>query len=388
MLNKDELNKRLTALALEDNPLEQCQLDVQEHYLATWKNLLLDIAKKGTHNPNDIDIPSSFDIQNLFVNTDATRNKFHEVEKVIKKVLQHPDCPPLTFNIELNNRYKGIRPPFAIIFEPLTSGQCIARGLTINLIGEEAGEEAHVLPEEMAVLVKGLTEGKCPENLTINFKTLYIATKPGEANKTNAWALKKALEHPNCPSGLVLTHKDDNDLGQSERGPESQKLYKEFMELCKDGKYDRKNICKKIDDIQVAINKELETEINRLGEKDSTRSEILETLKTDIRNICQQKKGFYDKYCDRSETHTWKTDLKGELEKKINDALNDKSINKKHTDFEKYGKYLLNVITGLIFPLAIIKYATTGSLFYSTVGKSHEAVEKVLTMAQDIKPKP
>ncbi|MDF1684933.1 MAG: hypothetical protein P1U36_09820 [Legionellaceae bacterium] len=314
---------------------------------------------------------------------------------MIKKILQHPKCPEnLSFEITLTSNHgtyacgsNRTRTPLAPIFKALASGKCTTRGLKIKLVGGAN----HVLSHEMEILVKGLKEGKCPNNLQIDFGALKIFNPDTSApSATNDWSLLEALQSPHCPSGLSIQYRGykETTVDRKRDNPHwnlhRDLCFHELARLCTSGSYDRENIQRNISKIYSTINKELSSELSRLGEKDAVRKEALEALQQSIHTICEDAKT-HVKTCDPNATWKWKDSLRTDLEKAIKTSLDGTKLDKHHTDFEKFGKHLLNIITGMLFPLALIKYAATGNAFFSTVGKTHEAVEKTLDISKNIK---
>ena len=365
----------------------ETQIDTANEQLKYLETLLNNIEQSKV---DDIDFTKEIQVYDeLNANLNAKQKSeelliFAEQTKVIKQILQHPKCPQnLKFKIMLTNNHGSdallsgrIRTPLEPIFEALTSGKCTALGLEIKL----EGTANHVLPSEMKILVKGLTEGKCPHNLHITFGPLDIApVEPDTCRATNAWNLLDALKSPNCPSGLNIEYKVlDNDPRVDGK---SREKYEELKRLCTNGNYDRINIKQKINHINDAIQKELSTELERLGEKDNARKEALTELLNSIIAICNKEMELIEN-CNPNRTWIWKKILQENLEKIIRQHIKTSKLDKKYTSLEKFGKNLLNLITGMLFPLAMIKYAATGSAFYSTVGKTHEAVEKALNISK------
>ena len=364
-----------------DKPLEDL-LALEEEQLRNLQTLLRNIIQSraiNTENTLEIYAPK-FTITRDFGLLELEKREASILAKqanVLSKILQHPNCPEnLTIEITLTGNYtdyptfdrcyhedRRARTPLAPIFRALTSGKCIARGLTIKLVGEAN----FVLQDEMSILVKGLTDGKCPNNLQVIFGPLDDSS-----------ALMQALQSTHCPSGLKIEHTADKIYSFEKES------WDELDRLCSNGNYDRENIKRNINKIHTSISEKLTREISRLdGRVETVRTDALKTLQNGIDIICQSAKTHIET-CDPNTTWEWKNNLRTNLETEINTALESSKFDKKYTSFVKFCKNLLNLVTGLIFPCALIKYATTGSAFYSTVGKSQEAVVETLNISKSI----
>ena len=372
-------------------------LKAEAEQLIVLNQLLTDIEQSSDIVPkNAIQVYAPMPVGRYCV-TDIEEKElsiFAKQANVIKKILQHPKCPEnLSIEITLTDNYgtyasdtNRTRTPLGPIFEALASGKCTARGLNIKLVGG-------VLSSEMCILVRGLKEGKCPNNLHITFETLEVPSSDfsEKLKRVHTFNLIEALKSPDCPSGLKIEYPGyEKTEGRKRNHYSNHYCYEakpditDLNRLCTNGNYDRENIHRNIYKIYVAIEKELSSEISRLGGKDAVRREALETLLTGISTTCNDAIT-NAQTCDVDTTWEWKNNLRENLEKDIKSALDTSSFDKKHTALEKFGKKLLNLITGILFPLALIKYAATGSAFFSTVGKSHEAVEKTLNISKTIK---
>jgi hypothetical protein len=148
--------------------------------------------------------------------------------------------------------------------------------------------------------------------------------------------------------------------------------------------YNLVDIIGKIDNIHAKIDKALSEEIDRLiGLNNQRRRRVLMHLQRKIKTTCTTLKNSFYEYAINPDWR-WDTHLQQALEIDIKSVLDSPAL-KKYTDLQKFGIYLLNLITALIFPIAIIKYAMTGSAFFSTVEKSREVVENTLDICNQLK---
>jgi ankyrin repeat protein len=136
---------------------------------------------------------------------------------------------------------------------------------------------------------------------------------------------------------------------------------------------------KQFNNIQIKISKELQAEMddfkarkkNRTAE-DELRCRVVEDLKNSIMAITMD---FIQAIKNNENYNT----LKSQYAEKLRNAIKSSLINNKLDKYQwlqKIGICLLNLLSFLIFPTLIIKRIKTGSYFYSTTGKSKEAVEK------------
>lgn len=158
-------------------------------------------------------------------------------------------------------------------------------------------------------------------------------------------------------------------------------------------------VCSQIDTIQETLCLRLEQEIDsfkrrkgiaqeseliRLSPSDRARLEMISELNQFIKDSAVDIRRILSK---ETISGLWRGFFYHELSYVINDRLGDNNLNK-YSGLDKLKIHLLNPLTALIFPVALIKKATTGSFFFSPVGKTKEAVMDARDKLEELLPAP
>lgn len=367
---------------------------------------------------------------------------FREQARFVKDILQHKNCPPgLKLLIHTTENYgtmvtfgqDRVRAPIKSILEGLTGGKCVAANLTIHLVGDDSAK-SHLLPDEAALLAKGLSDGKCPKNLLVKVDSLDVRNQKLSENCPNIYdnfqKLISAKKSSNCSFGFKIDFKKST-VNENTYNTLNNELLDQQTNL----KQERENASKVIESIKSSIEIQVLNEIKRLNSSQST---DCKTRKTNIDELSGKiakyldgvlkvinnptedllvkqennennlqsgedvSKAIFeqddidtsigvvnnDNLGDYSDLKLFRFDLnwndslfKG-IAKIIDEELRSKNFKKEYNYYKELGIKILNIVTGILFPLALVKYATTGSLFYSTVGKTQETVDKVRDIAQ------
>ncbi|MDP3561943.1 MAG: hypothetical protein Q8R83_07185 [Legionellaceae bacterium] len=127
----------------------------------------------------------------------------------------------------------------------------------------------------------------------------------------------------------------------------------------------------------VAYAKELYSRKGKnLGPKDNTRYQELMALCNDIIAIKNNTQ------IDISSKDGWKEQYKNEVLSKINDKLSNGKLDK----YDYNIKNLIVLLNALLAPIAVLRYGCARTAFFSTEGKSKEAVKDVKKFAESITP--
>lgn len=322
------------------------------------------------------------------------------------KILQHAHCPS-DLQITINRttevgRYVvdgyRVRTPVIPIFKALASGRCQAKNLTVNLAGTGQSVEL-IYKNEMAILTKGLSTGRCPSNMTLNLGKLSatpIDCFQGGENRIGVSGiseLKHVLYSPHCSLGLKIAYERHqfsatpysnewiNYNGPLPISSDDIKLYDQFDERLKT--YSVDNTLLYINDLQAIFQDKLNNEMrrlttikgkdyNQLSKEDQKRYDVISNLHKRIGDISALHAA---KQYTSDRAYEWKCKYQVDITAAIKLSLDNPNLDK-YTPFEKCCIKLLNILTS--FPLAPIKYIATGSFFYSATGKTKETVEELL----------
>lgn len=156
-------------------------------------------------------------------------------------------------------------------------------------------------------------------------------------------------------------------------------------------------VCSQIDTIQETLCFRLEQEIDSFKRRkgiaqESDLSGLSQSDRTRLETISQLNQFIKDRavvikriLSEETISGLWRGFFYHELSYVINDRLDDNSLNK-YSGLDKLKIHLLNLLTALIFPVALIKKATTGSFFFSPVGKTKEAVMDARDKLEELLP--
>jgi len=334
--------------------------------------------------------------------------EYTEQREALKHVLKSKACPKnLTINITVTDEHGSRllngreRTPIEPIFDILARGAC-PNGLKIVL----NHPTTDLCQFELDALKKALTSEKCPDDLELDLGMLSIArnvrTKffpPGRDGRTDYETLqqgeipqlRKALETGKGPFGLVIKYerrdkKDHLHNKVMDALEMSQTEYDNFEKVLKN--LDHEKILHDINAVHRKIDLALNSEMTHLLERkkvaqsqelnpaDQKRYQVLAALKKEIKSITNHEIN----NMNPTQREAWKASYKEKLQATINNSLEDPSLDK-YSDSEKFKIKLLNLITAIFAPL---KHLMTGTFFYSTEGKSKEAVQKALDISESI----
>jgi hypothetical protein len=114
-----------------------------------------------------------------------------------------------------------------------------------------------------------------------------------------------------------------------------------------------------------------------------TASRLRYTLVEDLKNKIIVKTEQVKRTLKADDLNSWKPAYQDKITIAIKECLNKNGLDK-YNDLEKIGIAILNCVTALLFPLALIKKNITGTFFFSTVGKSKEIVEETSKTVENI----
>jgi hypothetical protein len=327
---------------------------------------------------------------------DARELELHSQQrKALEQLLKNKACPKnLTVEVILTNEYSGWngearrRTPVEPIFDMVGRGAC-PQGLTLVLTQKEG--DAYLRHFERDALERALTSNASPEDLTLRFsdpidtgRVYFDASKStGLRQYAEAHSLIEILQSGKAPWGFKLEYQKPNKLREDDK--------KEFAKLDKLLEtYESKNIHQCMYNVYEKIDDELSLEIRsllrrkgitcdkeQLKPEDKKRYEVLEALQLEISGIA---KDAIDNISDidLAEREAWKVSYKEKLQGVIKKSLSEPAL-EKYDDCQKFGIKLLNLVSFLLSPL---KRLATGTFFYSTEGKSKEAVQETLDISE------
>ncbi len=332
----------------------------------------------------------------------TTDDDAHELEmhaqqrKALEQLFKHKECPKnLTVEIILTNEYTSWngnsrrRTPVVPIFDMLARGAA-PQGLTLILTQKQ--RDAYLRHFERRALKKALTSDACPEDLTLKFsdpiemgRVYFDAERTtGLSQYAEAHSLIEILKSGKAPWGFKLIYEKPNQLSADD-----EKDFQQLGELLTT--YERDNIhChmynvyKKIDDalsfeIRSLLRRKKVTHSDMLKPEDKKRYDVLKALESDIKRIANEHiEGI--RSIDLSKREAWKAGYKTALQDAIKKSLSNPDL-EKYNDLQKLGIKLLNVVSFLLSPL---KRLTTGTFFYSTEGKSKDAVQEALDISESM----
>jgi hypothetical protein len=110
---------------------------------------------------------------------------------------------------------------------------------------------------------------------------------------------------------------------------------------------------------------------------DKLRYKVVEDLKNTI-IICSEKT---KKKLSADNLNDWEQTYQKELSVLIKKSLKDKNLDK-YNVFEKLLRSVLNLVTAILFPIALYKKNRTGTYFFSTGGKTKDTVDEADEMVE------
>jgi hypothetical protein len=326
----------------------------------------------------------------------AELKDFASQAKALAKVLKSGNCPQNTeVHLHLTNEYGHFddlgrtRTQILPIFKALGSGNC-PEHLTISLEGEASRQQTfgfhnpamntHPYPEEMDALVNALSSGKAPANLHIHLGEVCAYTSVGIER------LIPVLKSGKCPPGLQISYDRIIVISLSEDKKSQIEIYNKFDTLLKtyEATDIKNNMLKISKEILAVLESEMKSMLKRKHIKDPEklllndygRYKILHDLQKKIENITTKEIAAINS----KKMDAWKTPFQDNLTKAIKKSMNNPALDKYNAS-QKFFRRLLNVVTVLFAP---VKRLATGTFFYSTTGKSKEAVEKAFKMSKSI----
>lgn len=142
----------------------------------------------------------------------------------------------------------------------------------------------------------------------------------------------------------------------------------------------KNKICGKLQAEMTHFLKRKKIHFDALNENDKLRYKIVSDLHEKVLSITKN----IGKSITQKPTSNWKQAYKNELSIEIKDRLLNNHLDK-YNSLEKIGISLLNLVSFVFSP---IKFIATGSWFYSTKGKSKEAVEEAQSLVDKIEISP
>jgi hypothetical protein len=328
---------------------------------------------------------------------DARELEMHSQQrKALAQLLKNKACPKnLTVEVMLTNEYSGWngkkrnRTPVEPIFDMLARGAC-PQGLTLVLTQKEG--DAYLRHFERKALERALTSDASPEDLTLRFsdsidmgRVYFDASKStGLSQYAEAHSLIQILQSGKAPWGFKLEYQKPSKLSVDDK-----KAFAKLDALLK--AYESKNIHRCMRDVWKKIDDELEHEMRgllrrkgassdkQLKPENRQRYDALGALKQEVQSIAHNAIENIGSI-DLTKREAWKAGYKEKLQGAIKSSLNNPKL-EKYDDCQKLGIKLLNIVSFLLSPF---KRLATGTFFYSTEGKSKEAVQEALDISESM----